>query len=419
MEDKLYNLQAQQLAAQVANWAAQLEFQKERFRLLEMPQFQQGLQLEVDKFAWQKAEDTWKKAYQESVLTGMYNGQPTTQWLMDQARLTGTFNGERTLEGRLTDAQIKDMNDKMKLANDQFLAATTGYFNGQKTFDRQKFEAAQALEGWKFISTLSGPQNAFKQARAIGSMPGGMNQMMQAFAGQYMLPGSTSVGTGGAGGENPAGQLDDMLLGGGGNAPAPGQPVQAQPVPPTGTIPGRGFNQQTQWNDATRGAAAAWEQANPQYVLDGSQVGYHLRTASDTPNMIRGGYSYQPEGVQAPTDAWNYSANRDGSVATYPPGVASPAATADVSSQTPMVPQQAATILNSGYQYGASVPNYAQQTPLPNQINAENYENAYQYQKELLWANYEDQGWDKGLAQEAYLKSLPKYGGPDRGAIAF
>src|SRR4249920_983638 len=93
MQEKLYNLQAQQLAAQVANWAAQLEFQKERFRLLEMPQFQQGLQLEVDKLAWQKAQDTWERAYQEAAITGTYNGQPTTQWLMDQARLTGSYNG--------------------------------------------------------------------------------------------------------------------------------------------------------------------------------------------------------------------------------------------------------------------------------------------------------------------------------------
>jgi len=53
-----------------------------------MPQFQQGLQLEVDRFAWEKAQDTWERAYQESLLTGNYQGRPTTQWLMDQARLT-------------------------------------------------------------------------------------------------------------------------------------------------------------------------------------------------------------------------------------------------------------------------------------------------------------------------------------------
>ena len=39
-QDQLVNLQAAQLAAQTANWAAQLEFQKERMRLLELPQFQ-------------------------------------------------------------------------------------------------------------------------------------------------------------------------------------------------------------------------------------------------------------------------------------------------------------------------------------------------------------------------------------------
>jgi hypothetical protein len=55
----------------------------------------------------------------------------------------------------------------------------------------------------------------------------------------------------------------------------------------------------------------------------------------------------------------------------------------------------------------------------PNQINARNYDNSYQYQKDLLWANYEDQGWDKNLAQESYLKSLPKFGGVSKGSVAF
>jgi len=57
--------------------------------------------------------------------------------------------------------------------------------------------------------------------------------------------------------------------------------------------------------------------------------------------------------------------------------------------------------------------------PLPNQISPQAYNNSYAYQKELGWAGYEDAGWDKALAQEAFEKSLPKFGGPKRGSFAF
>jgi hypothetical protein len=474
--DKLYNLQAQQLAAQVANWAATLDFQKERFRLLEMPQFQQGLQLDVDKFAWQKAEDTWKKAYQEALLTGTYNGQPTTQWLMDQARLTGSFNGQRTLEGLLTDAQIQDMHDKMKLANDQFVSATTGYFNGQKTFDRQKFEAAQALEGWKFLATLSGPQNAFKQARAIASTPGGLNQLMSAFAGEYMLPSGTYVGAGGPGSSDPAGQLSDLTHGtiqpkpyvtppyqppaaaapvmpsgagaGASGGPPPGVP--GAPAPPFSGVPGAGLDP-SYWTEEIRAAVSAWNVGHPGFYANGSPQGYASASSGATvsgvpiPHLAPGaegaaptpmvtttkgynpaipGYVYSAPGQPAPVNSWNYSGTDSGQVAVYPPGVMSPSPTPDVSTTTPVSPGDVAPYVNPPYQYAGGVtapsaPSTSSTMLLPNQINARNFNNSFDYQKELVWANYEDQGWDKGLAQESYLRSLPKYAGPTKGAIAF
>ena len=40
--------------------------------------------------------------------------------------------------------------------------------------------------------------------------------------------------------------------------------------------------------------------------------------------------------------------------------------------------------------------------PLPNQISPRAYANSYAYQRELGWAGYEDAGWDKALAQEAF-----------------
>jgi hypothetical protein len=135
--------------------------------------------------------------------------------------------------------------------------------------------------------------------------------------------------------------------------------------------------------------------------------------------QTQGGYSYQAPGVQAPVNAYNYSTDGTGSVGVYPPGVASPAHTADVSSVAPMSASQAAPLVNQPYQYGGGSTSMGGTVPLPNQINAQNYGNSYDYQKELLWANYEDQGWDKGLAQEAFAKSLPKYQGITKGSVAF
>lgn len=539
-QDKLINLQAQQLAAQVANWAAQLEFQKERLRLLELPEMQGKAQIDIDRLAFEKAQASWENAFKESTLTGTYNGQPTTEWLTQQAQLTGVLNGQQTLQGKLTDAQVAQMNAQMKLANDQFVTSTTGYYNGQKTFDREKFEAGQAQDAWKFLATLTGPSNAFKQARAIGSMPGGLSDMMNAWAGKYALPGSTSVGSGGQA------SLAGLLEGAGppvgngtpspiavmpvapGVPPTPGAPgappIGAPPAAaPTGPpepapveiihqIPGQGYPP-SMWNANTQAAVAAWNAAHPGYIADGTPFGYHqgqpgetgvpippalppsapvpIHTptppgqfvpppripapAAPTANNVAS-YSYEGPGVQASANQWNYSANQDGSVAVYPPGVSSPAQTPDITSSQAMTPGAA----NALYQYGGGAqdpgngsttqpvtfdmmydPNkYSTGTEdpgngsttqpvtpgmlpgrtitpapapydpynagvsysgplLPNQINARNYNNTYEYGKELAWAGYEDQGWDKGLAQETYLRSLPKYSGPKAGSFAF
>jgi hypothetical protein len=633
-QDKLINLQAQQLAAQVANWAAQLEFQKERLRLLELPEMQNKAQIDIDRLAWDKAQGEWDRAFKEASITGTYNGQPTIEWLTQQAQLTGVLDGKQTLQGKLTDAQIRQMNESMRLANDEFIANTTGYFNGQRTFDREKFEAGQAQDAWKFLATLTGPSNAFKQARAISSMPGGMSDLMNAWAGKYTLPGSTAVGSGG-----PA-SLGGLMLGAAGNydfpapaastgggppgvvptpvttappGPAYGAPtaplttpppagnplstgagpdagfwvwlrvhdripdpanaaaelpqlvasynslpagdhqayinagnadpgsfsydlpgmdalgIPANPwiggtTPPTGppagtvtppntaSIPGRGFPTSA-WNDATRAAAAAWNAANPGWVLDGSAVGYHWvgrpvtqqttppvnpgiripapvqapgagteeptalgnypregpgttpgggiadfwwpqgggKTATDWSNMPGTllattnsmPYTYSPAGAQAPVEQWNYAPTLSGSMQVYPPGVQSPYDTPDVSARYALAPSVASNIYRyGGTTYGgatmaaapvastAPAPVSASTDPLqqgtaysgmmlPSQINAKNYAKSYQYQKDLGWAAYEDAGWDKALAQEAFERSLPKTGGPKFGSFAF
>ena len=155
-------------------------------------------------------------------------------------------------------------------------------------------------------------------------------------------------------------------------------------------------------------------------------------------------YRYSPAGVQAPTESWNYSPTLDGSMQVYPPGVTSRYDTPDISTQQPISPDTAKNL----YQFGGATAETATTaaptapTPdqgtayatnpyaagkaiqsgsmlLPSQINAESYKNTPGYLKELGWAGYEDAGWDRGLAQEMFERSLPKYSGPKTGSFAF
>jgi hypothetical protein len=160
------------------------------------------------------------------------------------------------------------------------------------------------------------------------------------------------------------------------------------------------------------------------------------RDGTEPPNrtpdqyVVTNAYTYAPPGVQAPVHEWNYAPTLNGTMQVYPPGVSSPYDTPDVSSATPMAPQTAYNL----YQYGGGAARPAAPAPaydpynvgtpgtgvlLPNQINARNYENSYEYQQELGWAGFEDQGWDKGLAQQAYRRSLPQHAAPKSGSFAF
>ncbi len=405
--DKLVNLQAQQLAAQVANWAAQLEFSKERFRLLELPEFQtqsaqwtEEHQLKVDELAWTKAEDTWKRAYQEAALTGTYQGQPTTEWLMAQAKLTGVLNGQQTLEGKLTDAQIKEMNEKLRLQNEEFLASTTGYYQGKKTFEREQWEQSQGLEGLKLLSSLQGPGNAFKQLRVLGNM-GDLTALSNAWMGKYAVGGTTGSGS------NPGqAQVSDLMSGwGGGGARFDwgytpfGQPTVDPTQTQVAAVPGGPY-------------------PNP--------AGSTTPGGVTTPPTANVGYTVSPAGTQANPGSYNYEATPSGQTQVYPPGVAAPAGGNQVSTQVPVSHADAQAMyganLGGAYQPGVAAYNAGvagSGALMPNQINAENYENTNIYAKKLGWAAFENSGWDIEAAQDAYRRSLPKYAGPQAGAYGF
>jgi hypothetical protein len=217
--DELANLGAAQLAAQVANWAAQLEFAKQRFQLLELPQFQFQSQQAVDQLAFQKATEKWQEAYQEAALNGTYQGMPTTQWLTTQAQLTGVLNGNQTIQGKMTDAQIAQMNSAMQIAmqnqdlqnrqfgfqqtqwNAEFALSKaaqqmqyTGYTDtGAPTLQREQMENQNALQWGSLIASLRGAPNAFVQARVIGNAPQGVKSLAESLMGKYTIGGTTGT----------------------------------------------------------------------------------------------------------------------------------------------------------------------------------------------------------------------------------
>lgn len=378
-EDELVNLQAAQLAAQIAQFAAQLEFQKERLRLVELPQLALASQAQIDELAFKKAESAWSQAFQESSVTGMYQGQPTLQWLEQQARITGVIDGQQTLEGKLTDAQIAQMNHTMMLQSQQQLlerdkfafqreqwdfdsklkleaqqAELTGYLQtGQKTFSREQWEADMGLQVMDRVTALQGPKNAFTQLDVLNA----------------------AQGTGLAG-------YADQLIG-------------KTQIAGAGTIQG------------------SPERATFQNVMQPYQPGGQPPTDLNAAVMPLPAYTYSPPGVTAPTGAYNYEQGTGGQTNVYPPGVTAPVYRPQYSTTTPQTPatsaqmsagQQAARQFTGGY--------------APNKINAANYNRSGSYVQDMTWAAYKADGWDEQAAQDVYKASLPKYGGPKRGTVA-
>lgn len=471
-EEKLANIQAAQLAAQVANMAAQLEFQKQRMTLLELPQFQFMSQMQIDELAFKKAEAAYARALQEATLTGTYNGQPTLAWLTEQARMTGVLNGQQTLEGKLNDAQIAQMNKAIEVQTHQMLledekfgfererwgaeftyqmqkelrdyglnqAGVTGYFNGQSTLAREQMEGQQANQYLSLMASLQ--SNPFKQARVLANTPNGMRSIADAWAGKFQMAGQTGVGTGPG-----APQMADLTTA---FDPNTGQPIQAQtpgvyfqqpvqgavqpgamptPAPysqvqPVGSVGGYGYNDERSYYSALQMASGMpaslpryyqnpqgqWEQT-PTYGTPSTSGEYWTGGTptykyQENPNAPTGysqdmgtGYTVSPPGVAAPTYAYNYEATPGGQTQVYPPGVQAPVQGNQVSTTTP----------RSTSEY---------QSINPGKINAKNYANTNKFFQDLGWQQIEEeQGISRTLAQDAFKRSLPKYGGPKMGRV--
>lgn len=390
-EDKLINAQLVNQAAQVANMAAQLEFQKERMRLLELPEMQTRTAVERDRLAFDKGQAEWENAFKEASITGTYKGQPTIEYLTSVARLTGVINGQQTIEGKLTDAQIAQMNatilntqrltdleyertgiqvqqwdaeHQMALTDQQ--AKLTGFIDGLPTFERQQWEANQGFNYINLLSTLRGPENAFKMLEVLEASPDAMKIMGARWAGQYSATAS--------------------------NAAAQG----LQPVTPQNMIPGYGT--------ATSGQLQAFPTSTPAAPPTDLRVMGAEAPGGFVPLAYQPGYTIDPAGSQAAVNAYNYEPTPQGGTMVYPPGIPAPNTGMQVSTQVPLNPATQQNLTQQAVQAnpGTMVD--------PNKINAHEYNRTSKYGQTLGWAGYEAAGWDKSAAQEMFQRALPKYG---------
>lgn len=436
--DNLVNIQAAAQAAQVANLAAQLEFSKERFRLLELPEFQFQSQQAIDAAAWNKAKDQYQIAFQEASLTGTYQGQPTTEWLTQMAQMTGVLpNGTKTIQGALSDAQIAQINatimntnrgmdlqyaqyntqreqwdaqHQMDLKNQQ--AQLTGYIDGLPTFEREQWQANQGQAYLNLLGSLRGPENAFAQLKVLRNSPDALKQMAQSWAGQFSAP--TTTGSAGA---PTAITPQNMLTPGINQNGVAGATTPALPGP-TPTAP-PGLPNVPTYVPAPIQSTSPVVMPPAGAIADPANAGgAMLNPATGQPLNAVPPYTISPPGSSAPVHAYNYQADVTGGTQVYPPGIQAPVEASQVSTTQPL----AANTQTALAQHAAGVPTQAS-TPVtgggvttpatlvnPGQINAREYNKATDYEKTLGWASYEDAGWDKTAAQQVFQKSLPKYG---------
>lgn len=206
MADDLYSSWAASAAAQVALAAAQQKYLKARLQL-EREQFDFMSQMEKDKFAFEQAKQQFYETITVAQLTGMYEGNPIWQRVVQEAGLTG-------------------------------------YYQGKPTLEREQFEAQTALGYLNLLANLRGPQNAFQYAKVIGNTPAGLRDIVRAAAGQFPMANPTIRPDVPTVPQSPAGLLNDAL----GGVPTGGPPTSTglPPLPPPNVnLPGTGNNQST------------------------------------------------------------------------------------------------------------------------------------------------------------------------------
>lgn len=149
-------------AIDVADKIAEREYFNKKLELVDVP----GVELEKEKFAFQKAQEAWMNAYREAALTGTYGGKPTVEWLAQEAQMTGIYNGQPTM------------------AREQMLAQLTGEYGGAPTWDkvRQKAELTGMIDG---DPTLQRQQMELAATGYFGGVPTMAREAMELAATGY------------------------------------------------------------------------------------------------------------------------------------------------------------------------------------------------------------------------------------------
>jgi hypothetical protein len=425
-----------------------------------------------------KGEPTWERTLQEAGLTGYYNGEATLAREQMQAQTgLGVMNIMAGLRGprnafqylRVLNGMPNGLRDLLGAAGGQFDLPGVG--GGDPNAGTQRMDI-NAL--WDDImgGGMGGFQNSLGMPQGSGSVPaqgpsGPVYGGAPAGGGAGVTLGDpTTPGAPGSGGRQGINELlarlgiqlpgnggrqgvDELLARLGIQLPGGEQPTSPSPEPGQwnrdggrndrqgrsdgyddrqGGIrhPGGGLDHDEEeryyaeqrrrqqrrqgWEDGGSGATPSGD------PLSGSPVGGLLGEGQPAPTWdsllgnVQGRLptSHQsPPGEQAPTSWWNYQSGQNGGATAYPPGVQAPANQGQWS--TPMPASQSQQ--NQGVQGTDAF------LPRPENWDAKNINRMGQYQRDLLLAAYEDQGWDPESAWQQFQKSLPKVGGPAHGTI--
>lgn len=180
------NFEAMNFAAQIAQQAATMAMNKEIAQLqaksnekiagigAAASRYGTDAQLKASLAATavQKAQEKFNEVMGIAQTTGMYNGSPTWQRVLDEAGMTGLYQGKPTWERTYQTSQL------------------SGYMSdGTNTLARDTLEQQTALAYLNLMKDLRGPANAFQMARVLNGTPQGIYDILRSATGEYAMPG--------------------------------------------------------------------------------------------------------------------------------------------------------------------------------------------------------------------------------------
>lgn len=180
------NFEAMNFAAQIAQQAATMAMNKEIAQLqaksnekiagigAAASRYGTDAQLKASLAATavQKAQEKFNEVMGIAQTTGMYNGSPTWQRVLDEAGMTGMYQGKPTWERTYQTSQL------------------SGYMDdGTNTLARDTLEQQTALAYLNLMKDLRGPANAFQMARVLNGTPQGIYDILRSATGEYAMPG--------------------------------------------------------------------------------------------------------------------------------------------------------------------------------------------------------------------------------------